>query len=176
MTRFNVSPISQNNAEKSDRRRWGRAQIYDTGDPYKRPGKWPEPAVCPTCQAVYRNGRWQWAERPAGAVELLCQACQRIADNFPAGILTLSGPFVQTHGDELLRLARHQEEAEKGEHALNRIMAITTEAADRVVISTTDIHTPRRIGEAILSAYRGALAEHFDEDGYFVRIEWRRDT
>jgi hypothetical protein len=32
-----------------------------------------------------------------------------------------------------------------------------------LVIATTDIHLPRRIGEAIKRAYRGTLDLHFDD-------------
>lgn len=40
------------------------------------------------------------------------------------------------------------------------------------MITTTDIHLPRRIGEAVKRAYHGNLKEHFEEDGYFVRVDW----
>lgn len=160
---------------KSDRRHSGRAQMDNIQDTYKRSAKPPEPAVCPQCGAVYHGGRWQWSERPAGAEELLCQACHRINDRYPAGILTLTGPFVAAHRDEMIHLARHKEEAERSEHPLNRIMSIEGEAPDRLVISTTDIHLPHRIGEAVTRAYHGTIGEHFDEGGYFVRVTWHRD-
>jgi hypothetical protein len=105
---------------------------------------------------------------------MFCPACRRINDHNPAGVLTLAGPFVSRHKDEMIRLARNQEQAERPEHPLNRIMDIEDEAPDRLVISTTDIHLPRRIGEAVSRAYHGTMAEHFDEDGYFVRIDWNR--
>jgi hypothetical protein len=56
-------------------------------------------------------------------------------------------------------LARHQEQAEKGEHPLNRIISIG-EDAQGIVIDTTDIHLPRRIGKAAKRAFRGTLDEH----------------
>jgi hypothetical protein len=40
------------------------------------------------------------------------------------------------------------------------------------VINTTDIHLPRRIGEAVKCAFHGEIAAHFEEDGYFVRVNW----
>jgi len=160
----------------SGRRHSGHAQLDHILDPYKRAGKLAEPTLCAQCGAVYKAGRWQWLPRPDKAETTLCQACQRINDRFPAGTVTLSGKLVAAHKDEMIRLAQHQEQAEKAEHPLNRLMGIAEEAPDRLVISTTDIHLPRRIGTAIKRAYHGELSEHFDENGYFVRINWHRDA
>jgi hypothetical protein len=41
------------------------------------------------------------------------------------------------------------------------------------VISTTDIHLPRRIAEAVKSAFHRKLDLHFDEGGYFLRADLR---
>jgi len=160
---------------KAGRRRWGRAQLDAPQDPYKATRKPHEPSVCPQCGAVYRQGRWHWAARPEGAEEHLCQACHRINDRYPAGILTLSGPFVAQHKDDMLRLARHQEELEKREHPLNRIIDIE-ETADGIVINTTDIHLPRRIAEAQRRAWHGKTEFSYDEDGYFLRANWHREA
>lgn len=160
---------------RSGRRRWGRAEDAPQQDPYKAMTKSHEPAVCPQCGAVYHEGRWHWSARPADAREELCQACHRINDHYPAGILTLSGPLVAQHKAGMIRLARHQEELEKKEHPLNRIMDIE-EGTDRIVINTTDIHLPRRIAEALRRTWRGKIEFHYDEDGYFVRVNWHREA
>lgn len=73
----------------------------------------------------------------------------------------------------MLHLAHYQEEAEKNEHPLNRIISIE-EDAHGVVINTTDIHVPRRIGEAIKRAFDGEIEAKFEGDGYFVRVNWTR--
>jgi len=162
-------------AQPAGRRRWGRAQSPEIEDPYKARAKPAEPSYCPACDAVFHKGRWQWAPRLAGASAVTCHACHRIKDDFPAGILTLSGAFVAAHRPDLLSLARHQEELEKQEHPQNRIMSIE-EGGDRLVISTTDIHLPWRIGEALRRAFRGKLDFNYDQDGYFVRVDWRREA
>jgi hypothetical protein len=160
-----------------DRRVLGRAQDEGVNDPYKLRRKLHEPTRCPRCGAVYHEGRWQWMERPpAKAHEEFCQACHRINDAYPAGIVTLKGAFVREHGDEMVNLARNLEQAEKQEHPLNRIMTIEKEAPDTIVISTTDIHLPRRIGTAIDHAFHGDLKLHFDEDNYFIRVDWTRES
>lgn len=160
-------------ATHSGRRRFGRAQRSAISDPYKAGEKYSEPTVCSQCGAIYRDGRWGWSKLPAFGTERLCQACHRINDRFPAGILTLRGDFVQQHKAELVALARHQEEIEKTDHPLNRIIDIE-ETGEGIVINTTDIHLPHRIGEACKRAFDGALDVHYDEDAYFVRADWSR--
>jgi len=145
-------------------------------DPYKTRLKLSEPAVCPDCGAVFHQGRWQWVEiAPTDAHEELCQACHRTKDKYPAGTLTLSGDFVKDHKDEILHLVRNQEELEKGEHPLHRIMDIEEEPG-RIVVSTTDIHLPRRIGEAVHKAYQGDLEYRYEEEAYFLRVNWTRES
>jgi hypothetical protein len=144
-------------------------------DPYKTKHKLPEPTVCPECNAVFKGRRWQWADTlPLDAHKVTCQACHRTKDNYPAGIVTLTGTFIPEHKAELISLARHQEAKARAEHPLERIMRIE-EHPDRVVITTTDIHLPRRIGEALHRACKGELEKHYDEEGYFARVNWRRE-
>jgi len=157
------------------RRTQGRAQDDHIDDTYKVQAKRPEPSYCPQCGAVYQNGRWQWLAKPDGAKGELCQACHRSNDHYPAGIVTLSGDFALQHKGEITALVHHNEATEKREHPLNRIIDIE-DHPDRMVINTTDIHLPRRIGEALAHAYKGKLDFHYDEDAYFVRVNWQRDT
>jgi hypothetical protein len=145
-------------------------------DPYKARKKMREPTVCSQCTVVYNHGRWQWQERPpAGAHEELCPACHRTNDKYPAGEITLSGSFLTAHRDEIINLVRNTQQLESREHPLQRIMAIENKN-DRVVILTTDVHLPRRIGHAIVDAYKGELDTHYDEEGYFIRMSWKRDS
>jgi RecG-like helicase len=63
---------------------------------------------------------------------------------------------------------------EKAEHPLHRIMDIQ-ETNDGFVVTTTDIHLPRRIGEALHRAYHGTLDFHYDDEAYLLRVNWTRD-
>jgi hypothetical protein len=154
-----------------ERRTSGRSQLDPASDPY-HPQRQPKgPIVCPQCGVVHAQGRWHWGTAPDGATAELCPACLRIRDRLPAGVVTLHGRFAQPRLDEMLALARHHEAAEKEEHPLNRIMR-TEETVDALQITTTDIHLPRRIGEALRRAFHGELDFSFDEDAYFARIDW----
>lgn len=160
--------------KRSGRRRFGRAQDPHIDDPYKAQKKPQEPSVCTECGAVFHKGRWCWMKHPVEAATVICQACHRINDHFPAGEVTLKGAFVLSHRQELLAAARHNEELENKDHPLNRIMGIE-EADDRIVVTTTDIHLPRRIGEAIHRAYHGKLDYHYDPGSYSIRVTWARE-
>ena len=142
-------------------------------DPYKLRGKLPDPTACPDCGAMYRDGRWTRGAPPVGAHEALCPACHRIRDDYPAGIVTLSGTFPREHREEILGLARNVEERESGEHCLKRIMAIRDEA-DEIVITTTDPGLARSIGDAIERAYEGELDYRYTDGEDLMRVSWKR--
>jgi hypothetical protein len=71
-------------------------------DTYKLQGKLNEPTVCTECGALFHKGRWTWFPKPAGADEIVCPACLRIRDKSPQGVLTLSGPFLADHKEEIM--------------------------------------------------------------------------
>ena len=156
---------------RSGRRIAGRAQSDHIIDPYQMRRKPKEPTACPQCGAVYHRGRWQWGAKPDGAHEMPCPACSRIADRMPAGIVTIHGDYAKQRAEEIIGLMRNEERAEASEHPLNRIIDIAETDAG-LTVNTTDIHLPRRLGEALQRAHHGNLDMHFDEDGYFVRVDW----
>jgi len=145
-------------------------------DPYMRREKPVQPAACPRCGAVFLKGRWQWATRiPARAAREVCQACRRVEDDYPAGIMTLRGRYAHEHLPEIIALARNAEKAESSLRPMHRIMGIE-ERRDRVVIKTTDIHLPGRIGRALVRSFKGELGLKYDRGAYFVRADWTRES
>lgn len=142
-------------------------------DTYGEAKKWSEPTACPKCNAVYIEGRWTWYEPPVKANKVVCPACQRIADNYPAGYLELKGGFVKQHQEEILNLIRNEEKLEKGEHPLERIMNITEED-ENTLITSTGIHITHRIGKAITRAYQGDLTFAYGDGEKTIRMVWER--
>ena len=142
-------------------------------DSYRPAGHYPDPTVCPRCEAVYREGKWGWVTPPSGANQELCPACRRIEDDYPAGFVTLASPFLAAHKVEVLNLVRNEEAAEKLEHPLNRIMKLD-DRGEVVEITTTDVHLARRIAEAVHHAYKGDLELRYADDETSVRIHWER--
>ena len=142
-------------------------------DAYKERYRPQEPAVCPDCGVVYEHGSFHWKPRPSGAHEHRCPACRRIADRYPAGYLTLEGPFLAQHREEVLHLVRNEESRARSEHPMERIMDIAEEDG-KTVITTTELHLPQRIGEALHKAYQGELQTQYAPDEYRVRVHWKR--
>ena len=155
-------------------KRFGARALDDPQhDPYQAGGKIAEPIHCATCGAVYRAGRWQWADAAESSSPTTCPACKRVHDKLPAGWLILEGEYVASHGPELVQIARAQAQQQRDEHPLHRIMDIAS-TTDRIDITTTDIHLPRRIGEALKRAHDGDLSIAFSEDAYQIRVRWHR--
>ncbi len=144
-------------------------------DPYKSQQKLPEPTLCPECKAVFSGGRWQWLEvKTLPSNETLCPACRRIHDKVPAGILTVSGAFFQEHRDEIMKLLHNKMDAEKAQHPLKRIMNTEDQQDGSIVVTFTDTHSPRDVGEALAHAYQGEIDIHYAEDEDLTRVKWNR--
>jgi hypothetical protein len=150
-----------------------RDRIFDAKchDPYEPPGKYAGPTRCPHCGAVYERGRWRWGNAPPGSHVGDCPACRRTRDKLPAGVVTLDGPFAASQGAELIRIVRNEAAHEAKEHPMHRIMRID-ERDGRIEISTTDIHLPQRIGEAVKRSHHGELTVRYASDEYSVRAHW----
>ncbi len=142
-------------------------------DAYKAKRKLHEPTVCPQCSAIFHEGRWQWGKVPANASQEMCPACHRIKDHYPAGFLTLQGEFFVRHRAEIMHLVHNVETRERTEHPLNRIMAIE-EKDGEALVTTTDIHLARGIGEALYHAYQGDLELHYNPEEFLLRVSWAR--
>ena len=163
-----VSQVVKTNARElrpAHRQRPARLSIEERLQALAEAGELTRPSV--------PKGRWTWNQRPAKAQETICPACHRINDKYPKGMLTLNGPYFIANRTEILNLARNEEAKEKKEHPLARIMAIE-EHPEGTVITTTDTHLPRRIGEALHHAYDGNFSFHYDEGEQFVRAKWTR--
>jgi hypothetical protein len=142
-------------------------------DPYKTRLKLEDPSACSECRVLYHNGRWQWGAPPADAKPVLCPACQRVRDDYPAGILTLAGDFSLKHREEILGLIRNVELREAKDHPLKRIMSIV-EAEGEVTVNTSEGALARNLGTALHHAYQGDLDYHYAEEGGVLRVRWSR--
>jgi len=133
-------------------------------------------AVCPRCGASYQKGRWTWKQAETGSIEHVCPACERVATEYPAGVLHVGGEFVAPNRDELIGLLRNIEERERSAHPLKRIMAVADEGAG-FAITVTDAKLVETFGRALTKAYAGRLeqAPTTRGEGNLVRLHWTRD-
>lgn len=142
-------------------------------DTYKSRHKPSEPTACPECGAVFHNGRWQWDAAAEHASQALCPACHRIQDKVPAGFLSLGGEFLAEHKEEIMNLIRHVEQREKAAHPLKRIMEMEPQA-EGMLITFTDPHLARGVGEALHDAYKGELDFAYQAEERILRVSWKR--
>jgi len=147
-----------------------REKSHDT---YKEKGKPSEPTHCTECHAVFARGRWSWAKPEKGAHPVVCPACRRIADRFPAGYIELRGNFLKGHRAEITQLILNVEEQEKTARPLERIMSMKEEG-NQSVIMTTGIHLARRIGEALARSYKGEYSFRYGDGEENLRVYWER--
>jgi hypothetical protein len=149
-------------------------QLFEhENDAYRDNEKLSEPTVCPNCTAVYHQGRWQWIEATTNAKQKICPACQRIQDKIPAGFITFEGDFFNKHSEEIRRMIQHHADHERIEHPLKRIIAIDNQG-DTMLVTTTDTHLARGIGEAVRHAYQGVLKIDHVPGENLVRVHWVR--
>lgn len=142
-------------------------------DPYRPHRKLRGATRCGGCTAVFHRGRWSWRATPANASAGLCPACRRIRERLPAGFVRLSGPFLEAHRDDLLNRVRSCEKSEQRNHPVQRIMSIEARGAE-ILVTTTDAHLARRIGDALRDAYKGELRYRYSKDEPLLRVSWSR--
>lgn len=162
------------NKEPSIPRRDDIVQSANDEDPYRTTAKPPEGTRCPSCKASYHGGRWTWSTAPKDALELMCPACHRIADRFPAGYVSMKGPFVKEHRDEIVKLIQSLEKKEKAAKPLQRLMAIEDKRDGSTEVTTTDSLLARGIAEALHETYKGDLKLRYSRDENLLRATWKR--
>lgn len=131
-----------------------------------------DPTICRNCGVLFNNGRWSWDDLPDEAHEALCPACQRIADNHPAGYIELKGSFFEQHEEEILKLIRNIALVEQLQYPLERIIKIDP-VEDHTVVTTTGMHLAQRIGDALERSYWGELEYNYDTLNY-IHVRWYR--
>ena len=73
-----------------------------------------------------------------------------------------------------MNLVRNEAKKESEEHPLKRIMDVQ-DTDDGVLVTTTDSHLARSIGERIARAYEGELDYQYTSDD-MLRVLWKRDA
>jgi hypothetical protein len=143
-----------------------------TPEPVVEP-KFPDPVACPECGASYRNGRWTWAGADDDMLKLKCPACRRTEANYPAGELTLTGPFLREHRADVLNIVMTREARARRDYPMQRLIEVF-DVPGGVRVTTTDGSLARSLALAIHEACKGELDLRFEKDPAFVRAAWFR--
>ncbi|MGE3075782.1 MAG: BCAM0308 family protein [Dehalococcoidia bacterium] len=179
-------PTSQPGEYKNlpvDRRRHDTIFPEAGHDPYADTLQPPSGTVCEVCGLVFARGRWTWPGKSrtlplrhadSDGPTQVCPACRRIRDDYPAGFVSLSGAFVGGHLAEVLEVIEQTADVELEDHPLNRVIELTT-GLDSVDFTTTELHLPRRVGEALRDRFEGELTLDYLSDGHQLRVAWTRD-
>jgi hypothetical protein len=151
-----------------------------TEDPYQ-PEEGQEASLCTVCQAIYQNKRWSFDEKLAAKLagtnkvkEVTCPTCHKVKDRYSEGILTLSGEFFKEHKDEIVNLLKKEAERVVKRSVADRIITMTEEAKDRLVVETTTEKMAQHLGRAVYKANKGELHFKWGEMDKLVRIYWSR--
>jgi NMD protein affecting ribosome stability and mRNA decay len=107
------------------------------------------------------------------AKRVTCPACRRIADRYPAGIVTLAGAHARAHRDEIESLIRHVEQREQRGHPLKRVMELRATRRG-LEVTTTDAKLARAIGVAVRRAHQGELEYVWSAVENVMRVRWER--
>ncbi len=160
----------------SDKR--GRAKTSE--DPYIPEEGRAEPAICETCHALYRNKRWYLdpkmvaeCQDDPGVHRVTCPACQKIAERYPEGIVTLSGGYLWDHEEEIRNILRNEENKAMARNPLERIMSMEREGDD-LVIKTTEEKLAEHLGRALHRAHQGELSVTWTDEHSVCRVNWER--
>ncbi len=163
--------------------RMDRRLDYKIHDPYLDKTQYKDPTICPTCGLVYHGKTWKkddnlkkQLEKEGKADYKDCPACKKIKDNYPLGIIYLSGEYIKDdfHKNEILNLVKHEAQKEENSNPLSKIMSVENDRNETLVIKTTTEGLAARIGKAIQRAHKGSLELKFSNDHKFLRVIWER--
>jgi NMD protein affecting ribosome stability and mRNA decay len=169
----------QRNVDKfgiSDKR--GRKRTSD--DPYVTDSGLKEPVLCQNCHAVYRHKRWQ--PEPADGTEtahgteiqmVTCPACQKIAEHYPEGIVTLSGNYLWRHEAEIRNMLNNEAERVMAKNPIARIMQME-KSGENLVIETTEQKLAEHLGRTLNRAHHGDLQVAWSGSPRVCRVNWER--
>ncbi|MBW2475916.1 MAG: hypothetical protein JRE16_06900 [Deltaproteobacteria bacterium] len=169
----------QRNVEKfgiSDKR--GRKRTSD--DPYLTASGQREPAICQSCHAYYRNKRWQLEPELVQQLQnspevhwVTCPACQKMAEDYPEGIITLRGDYLWNHEREIRNILQNEAERTMAKNPIARIMRMDKQDGC-MVIETTEQKLAEHLGRALQRAHRGEFSVSWSGSPRVCRVNWER--
>ncbi|HEX9873565.1 MAG TPA: BCAM0308 family protein [Deferrimonas sp.] len=157
-----------------------RGRVQTSSDPYLPEEGLKEVSLCQGCHAVYQNKRWyldpetfEAAKNDTEARWVTCPACQKIAQHYPEGIVTLSGDYLWEHEEEIRNILKNEETRAMTKNPLERIIAIKRQGED-LVIETTEQKLAEHLGRVLHKAHQGELKVSWSQEHDVCRVDWVR--
>lgn len=152
---------------------------YPKQDPYEMFKAPKGPVICRTCKAIYANKRWRIDSDEARKLaasrdtqKIVCPACQKIKDDYPEGIVTLTWSDLREHETEIRGLIANVEERALSVNPLERVIKITRLKKD-LEVKTTNDRLAQRIGRELVRAYKGKAEYKWAHRDMLVRVIWQ---
>ncbi|MFO7765555.1 MAG: BCAM0308 family protein [Pelovirga sp.] len=159
-----------------------RGRVKTSKDPYIPDEALKEPAICENCNALYRNRRWQIDIEESKAQSsnpevsyVICPACQKVAEHYAEGVMTLCGNYLWNHEEEIYNLLRNEENRAMEKNPLQRIIRMEREG-DALIIETTEEKLAERLGRVLHNAHQGELDVTWSDQHSLCRVNWERHT
>lgn len=157
-----------------------RGRALTSEDPYIDKAGMKEPALCRQCHSTYHNKRWvldpeafETRAQDEDVSWITCPACQKIAEHYPEGMVTLRGDYLWQHEEEIFNILRNEEAKAMDKNPLERIMRMEREG-EALVVETTEEKLAEHLGRAMHRAHHGELNISWDRDHDFCRVTWER--
>ncbi len=157
-----------------------RGRTLTSSNPYLSEAGMKEPAICQTCQSVYRQKRWQLDPPAASQLAddpatqwVTCPACQKVAERYPEGILTLRGSYLWNHEQEIRNILDNAVARFSSRNPLERIIRVQR-SDDALIIETTANKLAEQLGRSLQKAHSGALQIDWQGTPVVCRVQWER--
>jgi NMD protein affecting ribosome stability and mRNA decay len=157
-----------------------RGRNRTNADPFLPHAGMKELSICTSCNAIYHQNRWVTdvdicrqlkAHSPTHPVT--CPACQKIAANYPEGIVTLTGSYLWEHEAEIQQILKNEGNRAFAKNPQERIIRVTKED-DRLTIETTEEKLAEHLGRVLHRAHQGELKISWTGDPDICRVSWER--
>jgi hypothetical protein len=159
-----------------------RSRNEGISDPYTPRKGLKEPAICPSCHAIYHKKRWVLDEglflemkKLKGVNWQKCPADRKIEDGYPMGIVNLHGSFVLDHSDEIVSLLRSEERHALEKNPMERLMKIEKKGNGLYIETTTD-RLALRIGRILSRTYKGDHKFNWKYGDKHLLVDWVREA
>jgi hypothetical protein len=147
-------------------------------DPYAMLKSPKGPAICRKCLAIYADKRWHCDEVQAAKLassprtqKIVCAACQKIKDDYPEGLVTLTWSHLRDREAEIRGLITNVERRAVSVNPLDRVMKIIRRK-EELEVQTTNDRLAQRIGRALVRSYKGKAAYKWAHRDMMVRVTW----